>query len=252
MRPFLADASGDGVAGRARRHKLYWAIVAAIAIAVGLAVVKLVVLKMLPFDNKSEFQVIVNMPEGTPVESTARVLDELAHVIETVPEVTDYQAYAGTAAPINFNGLVRQYYLRQSPELGDLQVNLVDKHERDRKSHEIALAVRPTLAAIGKRYGASVQVVEVPPGPPVQAPIVAEVSVDPGTNAGSWLEIKVDGQTVFRKVLGAGQSLPQFKAQRDFWVRAGNASVVSVVVNGQRQCCTANPGDVITFSWPPR
>ncbi|HNP71839.1 MAG TPA: DUF4115 domain-containing protein, partial [Kouleothrix sp.] len=84
------------------------------------------------------------------------------------------------------------------------------------------------------------------------APIVAEVSVDPGTNAGSWLEIKVDGQTVFRKVLGAGQSLPQFKAQRDFWVRAGNASVVSVVVNGQRQCCTANPGDVITFSWPPR
>ncbi|MFO1426036.1 MAG: efflux RND transporter permease subunit [Steroidobacteraceae bacterium] len=175
LRPFLADAGGDGTAGRARRHKLYWAIVAAIGIAVGLAVVKLVVLKMLPFDNKSEFQVIVNMPEGTPVENTSRVLDELAHVIETVPEVTDYQAYAGTAAPINFNGLVRQYYLRQSPELGDLQVNLVDKHHRDRKSHEIALAVRPALAAIGRKYKASVQVVEVPPGPPVQAPIVAEV-----------------------------------------------------------------------------
>lgn len=84
------------------------------------------------------------------------------------------------------------------------------------------------------------------------APIVAEVSVDPGSGVGSWLEIKVDGQTVFRKVLGAGQSLPAYKAQRDFWVRAGNASVVSVVVNGQKQCCTASPGDVVTFAWPPR
>ena len=87
---------------------------------------------------------------------------------------------------------------------------------------------------------------------PPDAPIVADISIDAGNNNGSWLEIKVDGQTVFRKVLGAGQSLPAFKAQRDFWVRAGNASVVSVVINGQKQCCTANPGDVITFEWPPR
>ncbi len=170
VRPFLA-----GPGGRARRHRLYWAILAAIVLAIGLAVVKLVVMKMLPFDNKSEFQVIVNMPEGTPVETTSQVLGELARVIEAVPEVTDYQVYAGTAAPINFNGLVRQYYLRQAPEFGDIQVNLLDKHERDRQSHEIALSVRPALAAIGKRHGASVQVVEVPPGPPVQAPIVAEV-----------------------------------------------------------------------------
>ena len=170
VRPFLA-----GPGGRARRHKLYWGILAAIALAIGLAVVKLVVMKMLPFDNKSEFQVIVNMPEGTPVETTGKVLDELARVIESVPEVTNYQAYAGTAAPINFNGLVRQYYLRQAPEFGDIQVNLLDKHERSRKSHDIALGVRAELAAIGKRHGASVQVVEVPPGPPVQAPIVAEV-----------------------------------------------------------------------------
>ncbi|MBK6596671.1 MAG: efflux RND transporter permease subunit [Proteobacteria bacterium] len=170
VRPFLA-----GPGGRTRRHKLYWAILAAIAIAVGLAVVKLVVMKMLPFDNKSEFQIVLNMPEGTPVEATARVLDELASVIETVPEVTDYQVYAGTAAPINFNGLVRQYYLRQSPEFGDIQVNLLNKHDRDRQSHDIALDVRAQLAAIGARYNASVQVVEVPPGPPVQAPIVAEV-----------------------------------------------------------------------------
>jgi len=92
-----------------------------------------------------------------------------------VPEVTDYQAYAGTASPINFNGLVRQYYLRASTELGDIQVNLVDKHHRSRKSHEIALAVRPELQAIAKRHGARVKVVEVPPGPPVLSPIVAEV-----------------------------------------------------------------------------
>jgi multidrug efflux pump subunit AcrB len=170
VRPFLAATDG-----RARRHKLYWGIVAAILFAVGLAVVQLVVLKMLPFDNKSEFQVVLNMPEGTPVERTAAVLDELAAEVRKLPEVIDLQAYAGTAAPINFNGLVRQYNLRQSPELGDLQVNLVDKHERDRQSHEIALAVRPALAAIGKRHGASVQVVEVPPGPPVLAPLVAEV-----------------------------------------------------------------------------
>jgi multidrug efflux pump subunit AcrB len=149
--------------------------VGAIVVAVSLTVVKLVVLKMLPFDNKSEFQVIVNLPEGAPLETTAQALDEMAHELRQVPEVSDYQAYAGTSAPINFNGLVRQYYLRASPELGDLQVNLVDKHHRSRKSHEIALAVRPALAAIGKKYGASVQVVEVPPGPPVLAPLVAEI-----------------------------------------------------------------------------
>jgi multidrug efflux pump subunit AcrB len=116
------------------------------------------------------------MPEGTPVEGTARVLAGLAAVVRQVPEVTDYQAYAGTAAPINFNGLVRQYFLRGDGNQGDLQVNLVDKRDRSRKSHDIARAIRPALAAEGKRLGAaSVQVVEVPPGPPVQAPIVAEV-----------------------------------------------------------------------------
>jgi len=170
LRPFLGRD-----AARRRRHRLYLAVLGAIVLAIGLTVVKLVVLKMLPFDNKSEFQVVVNLPEGTTLETTARVLDELSHVIEGVPEVSDYQAYAGTAAPINFNGLVRQYYLRESSELGDLQVNLVDKHRRSRQSHEIALAVRPALAAIGRKYGASVQVVEVPPGPPVLAPLVAEV-----------------------------------------------------------------------------
>ncbi len=171
MAPFLSSAQAQR-----NRHRLYLGTLGAIVLAVLLAVVQLVVLKMLPFDNKSEFQVVVNMPEGTPVEGTARVLAALAGIVRQVPEVSDYQAYAGTAAPINFNGLVRQYYLRGDPHQGDLQVNLVDKSERSRKSHDIARAVRPALVAEGKRLGAaSVQVVEVPPGPPVQAPLVAEI-----------------------------------------------------------------------------
>ena len=170
MAPFLR-----GDAARPHRHRLYLGTLAAIALAVSLVVVQWVVLKMLPFDNKSEFQVVLDMPEGTPVETTARVLDELAAEVARRPEVTDYQVYAGTSAPINFNGLVRQYYLRSGPEVGDIQVNLVDKHHRDKQSHEIALEVRPALAAIGKRHGGSVKIVEVPPGPPVQAPLVAEI-----------------------------------------------------------------------------
>jgi multidrug efflux pump subunit AcrB len=168
--PFLG-----GPRGGAARIKLYTGILVLILAAVSLAGLKLVVLKMLPFDNKSELQVVVDLPTGTPLEQTSAALQEMGAYLATVPEVIDYQVYAGTSAPINFNGLVRQYYLRQSPELGDIQVNLADKHKRSRKSHEIALALRPPLEAIAKRHGASLKVVEVPPGPPVQAPIVAEV-----------------------------------------------------------------------------
>ncbi|MDX1252659.1 MAG: efflux RND transporter permease subunit [Gammaproteobacteria bacterium] len=164
-----------GDAGRSRRWMLFGTIMALIVISVGLGVVKLVVLKMLPFDNKSEFQVVVDMPEGTTVEQTARVLDALGAYLSTVPEVTDYQTYAGTAAPINFNGLVRQYYLRQGANAGDIQVNLVDRRKRDRKSHDIAGAMRRPLQEIGRRLSANVKIVEVPPGPPVQAPLVAEI-----------------------------------------------------------------------------
>ncbi|HEX7732603.1 MAG TPA: efflux RND transporter permease subunit, partial [Rhodanobacter sp.] len=170
MLPFL-----DGPRAPRRRHLLFAAMGALVLGAVGLVVVKAVVLKMLPFDNKSEFQVVVDMPEGSTLERTNRLLGELAQAVAKLPEVKDWQGYAGTASPITFNGLVRQYYLRSGPIVGDLQVNLVDKHERSRQSHAIALAVRPALAKIGARYGASVKVVEVPPGPPVLAPIVAEV-----------------------------------------------------------------------------
>ncbi|WP_310447479.1 efflux RND transporter permease subunit [Thiobacillus sp.] len=170
LTPFLRGATGM------RSRRLLWlGIGLAILISVALPVVQLVIMKMLPFDNKSEFQIIVDMPVGTPLEKTAQVLAEMGTAVAALPEVTDYQAYAGTAAPINFNGLVRQYYLRSGPEIGDLQVNLVDKHLRDRKSHAIAQGIRPTVEAIAKKHGADVKVVEVPPGPPVMSPIVAEI-----------------------------------------------------------------------------
>jgi len=161
--------------GGRNRKLLGLGIAGLIALSVLLPVVGLVQLKMLPFDNKSEFQVVVDMPAGTPLEDTTAVLRELGAHLATVSEVTDYQAYAGTAAPINFNGLVRQYYLRSGGEVGDIQVNLVGKHERHDKSHAIATRVRPELQAIGRRFGANVKVVEVPPGPPVLSPIVAEI-----------------------------------------------------------------------------
>ena len=170
MSPFLDDKKG----GR-RRMGLFAVITLLIVLSASLAVFKLVVLKMLPFDNKSEFQVILDMPEGTSLEQTSRVLNEMSDYLGTVKDVTDYQIYAGTAAPINFNGLVRQYYLREGANVGDIQVNLTDAHARDKQSHAIALSVRPALQEIANKYHGSVKVVEVPPGPPVMSPIVAEV-----------------------------------------------------------------------------
>jgi len=170
MEPFL-----DPQRGRRRRWMLLGGILILILAAVALAFAKLVVMKMLPFDNKSEFQVVVDMPEGTTLQQTTRVLGELGRYLATVPEVTDYQAYAGTASPINFNGLVRQYYLRSGSNVGDIQVNLVDKALRDRQSHAIAASVREPLQRIAAPFNANVKIVEVPPGPPVMAPLVAEI-----------------------------------------------------------------------------
>ena len=161
--------------GKRNRRLLGLGVAGLIVLSVLLPVAGLVVLKMLPFDNKSEFQVVVDMPAGTPLEKTAAVMHELGAHLATIPEVKNYQAYAGTASPINFNGLVRQYYLRTASEMGDIQVNLVDAKHRDDQSHVIATRVRPGLQDIGKRHGANVKVVEVPPGPPVLSPIVAEV-----------------------------------------------------------------------------
>jgi multidrug efflux pump subunit AcrB len=170
FKPLLDDKSG-----RRNRWILLFAILLLIAASLSLAGFKLVVLKMLPFDNKSEVQVLVDLPEGSSLEQNARVIAELGDYIATIAEVTDYQAYVGTAAPINFNGLVRQYYLRAASNLSDIQVNLRHKSQRERNSHDIAQAMREPLQRIGREYGANVKIVEVPPGPPVLSPLVVEV-----------------------------------------------------------------------------
>ena len=167
LRPLLSSAR--------KRWLLLGGIVAALLLSVGLTLVQWVVLKMLPFDNKSEFQVVVDMPAGTALEDTAATLHDLGAFLARQPEVVNLQAYAGTASPITFNGLVRQYYLRAEAEQGDLQVNLVDKQHRHEQSHAIAQRMRPALEAIARKHQARIKVVEVPPGPPVMSPLVAEV-----------------------------------------------------------------------------
>jgi multidrug efflux pump subunit AcrB len=167
LTPFLHSAR--------KRWLLLGGILMALLLSVGLTLVQWVVMKMLPFDNKSEFQVMVEMPAGSALEDTAATLHELGEFLAKQPEVTNLQAYAGTASPITFNGLVRQYYLRSEAEQGDIQVNLVDKQHRSDKSHVIAQRLRPALEKIGQSHNARVKVVEVPPGPPVMSPLVAEV-----------------------------------------------------------------------------
>ena len=189
----------DDIRGPHARRLLGLGVLALIAISLLLPAFGLVRLKMLPLDNKSEFSVMVDMPAGTPLEKTAAVLHALGAQLATVPEVVNYQAYAGTAAPINFNGLVRQYYLRAGGDVGELQVNLVDKHARSEQSHAIATRVRPPLQEIGKRFGANVKVVEVPPGPPVLAPLVAEVY---GPEADGRRAVAKSVRAVFEKAEG--------------------------------------------------
>jgi multidrug efflux pump subunit AcrB len=136
---------------------------------------KSVVVKMLPFDNKNEFQVVIDMPEGTTLERTAAVTKEIAQYLSTKPEVVDYQNYIGTSAPITFNGLVRHYDLRGGSNMADIQVNLLHKDERKLQSHDIAKEMRPEIQKIAKKYGANVKIIEVPPGPPVLSTLVAEI-----------------------------------------------------------------------------
>lgn len=163
---------------------------------VGLGWVKV---KMLPFDNKSEFQIILNMPEGSALEHTARAAREIAAAIRDEPEVTDYQVYVGTAAPFNFNGLVRHYFMRRGSHVADLQVNLVNKHERKAQSHDIAKRVRPRVKAVADRYGARFAVAEVPPGPPVLQTLVAELY---GPDEASRLALAQRVRGIFRDTAG--------------------------------------------------
>ena len=160
---------------RGRRLAFYGGVVALLVASVGLLFVKAVQVKMLPFDNKSEFQVVLDLPEGTTLETTNAAAQEVASYLRHVPEVSSTEVYAGTAAPFNFNGLVRHYFMRSGANVADVQVNLLPKGDRSRQSHAIAVAVRPGIDSIVRRYDASAKVAEIPPGPPVLSTLVAEV-----------------------------------------------------------------------------
>ncbi|MCT8863828.1 efflux RND transporter permease subunit [Shewanella xiamenensis] len=221
--PFLL-----GKGARKARIGLAAGVFVLIGIAVALPIGQLVVLKMLPFDNKSEFQVMVDMPEGTPVEQTQRVLQDLSRYLATVPEVEHLQLYAGTNAPMNFNGLVRHYFLRNSQELGDIQVNLVDKKHRKRDSHSIALSVREELQQIGAPYQANIKVVEVPPGPPVWSPIVAEIY---GPSPAIREQAAYDLQSLFREtkdVVDIDIFLPAAQQKWQVMIDRSKASLMAV------------------------
>jgi multidrug efflux pump subunit AcrB len=174
-------------------------ITALLLAAIGTVALGWVKVKMLPFDNKSEFQIILNMPEGSALERTAQAAREIAAAIRTEPEVTDYQIYAGVAAPFNFNGLVRQYFMRRGANVADIQVNLVSKNKRRAQSHDIAKRVRPRVAEIAARYDARVAVAEVPPGPPVLQTLVAEIY---GPDETSRIKLATKVRDIFKQTPG--------------------------------------------------
>ena len=154
-----------------------------------LAVTRAVPLKLLPFDNKNELQIIIDMPRGSTLEQTDEVARALGSYLATVNEVTDYQTYTGLAAPMDFNGMVRHYYLRSGGYVGEVRINLLPKDEREHQSHEIALRIRPEIERIGKQYGANLKIVEIPPGPPVLADLVAEIYGPPEASIDSLIAV---------------------------------------------------------------
>jgi multidrug efflux pump subunit AcrB len=190
--------------------------------AAALVPLGIVTVKMLPFDNKSEFQVVIDMPEGTALEETARVAAALATTVMDDPDVVNVQHYVGTAAPYNFNGLVRHYFLRQAPHQADLQVNLKPKGDRSSQSHAIARRVREQLAPVGRRLGATIQVAEVPPGPPVLQTMVAEVY---GPEPARRQTLAANVKAIFENTAGV--------VDTDWYVEADQARV-SLVVDGEK------------------
>ncbi len=219
----------------------------AVALMLGLAVLlvpfKMVTVKMLPFDNKSELQVIIDMPEGAALEQTAALTREMGEYLKTVSEVTDYESYIGTASPYNFNGLVRHYFMRSGSNVADIQVNFVGKGQRSSQSHDIAERLRPGLKAIGDHYGARIKIAEIPPGPPVLDTLVAEIY---GPDPKRQIEIADQVRDVFKSTPGvvdvdwyveADQKKIIFKVDRDKAALNGvttetAARTLRIVLNG--------------------
>ena len=191
MNPLILDAR--------RRWLFFGGVVVLLLAAAAFVPLKWVRVKMLPFDNKSEFQVIIDMPDGTPLEQTTRVAQTLGQYLGQQPEVTNYQIYSGTSGPYNFNGLVRHYFLRHQPNQADIQVNLLSRHDRKAQSHEIARRLRPELVKLAKPFGARIKVAEVPPGPPVLETLVAEVY---GPDYKGQIELASQIKQVFQQTRG--------------------------------------------------
>ena len=227
MNPLIEKAS--------RRWLFLGGVMTLLVAATALVPLGLVSVKMLPFDNKSEFQVLVDMPEGTALEDTARVAATLAHAVAADPDVIDVQHYVGTAAPYNFNGLVRHYFLRHAAHQADLQVNLRPKKQRTLQSHDIARRVRARLMPVARRLGATIQVAEVPPGPPVLQTMVAEVY---GPDPVRRQAIASDVKTIFERTPGV--------VDTDWWVEADQPKVSLVVDDDKAAAVGLAAADVAT------
>jgi len=214
-----------------KRFLLIAMMIMLLAVSVGLALLRHVPLKMLPFDNKNEFQIVIDMPEGTPLEATDRVVRDFEHYLNTVPEVVHYVSYTGTASPMDFNGMVRHYYLREGGHVADIRVNLAEKERRQQQSHEVLLRIRKDLEEIGARQGSRIKVVEVPPGPPVVATVVAEISGVPGkahedlVAAAAGIE-KVMGQEPF--VVDIDSTVEHMQERLDFVIDKEKAALHGV------------------------
>jgi multidrug efflux pump subunit AcrB len=234
MTRFYRRLMGALLHRKAVRAGFLTAVVALLLLSCSLVYFKLVTVKMLPFDNKSELQLIVDAPEGTTLEQNARLVAELGDALRRVPEVTDFQSYVGISSPFNFNGLVRHYYLRKGAGVAEIQVNLVGKEQRHDQSHDIAKRIRPALKAIADRYGARLKVAEIPPGPPVLSTLVAEVY---GPDQASRVAIARKVKQIFLSTPGVVDT---------DWYREDDQPSYRFVVDREKAALSGvNPADVV-------
>lgn len=209
---------GPFLDNRKKRLTALGAVLGVLILAIVLVPFKAVTVKMLPFDNKSELQVIIDMPQGSALEQTASVAREIGEYLKAVPEVTDFETYVGTSSPYNFNGLVRHYFLRSGSNVADIQVNFVGKDERQAQSHDIAKRLRPAIKEIGDKYGAKIKIAEIPPGPPVLSTLVAEVY---GPDRNRQIEIGRDIKKIFEQTEGV--------VDVDWYVEADQPKITLIV-----------------------
>lgn len=218
IRKIYEKTIGSLLEDRKKRLTVLGGVLGVLFLAILLVPFKAVTVKMLPFDNKSELQVIIDMPQGTTLEQTASVVREMGEYLKTVSEVTDFETYVGTSSPYNFNGLVRHYFLRSGSNVADIQVNFAAKGERQAQSHDIAKRLRPELKAIGDKYGAKTKIAEIPPGPPVLSTLVAEVY---GPDSNRQIEIGSDIKKIFEQTEGV--------VDVDWYVEADQPKITLVV-----------------------